>query len=176
MAEFMKLQAPQPPGPGAADLASFAALQRYEERMNGFHFPEAELRAEREANADGSVGKDRDLPGGALLMKWIQQPQAYTKIPAPALFLFVNPHSLGRWVDGSSDPKIRKDAQSYSASLSALVEKQIEAVKQGLPGKRVVTIAGANHFVYLSNEAEALKQMRSFLSFLSGLPQNASPR
>ena len=50
--DMMKLQAPQPPPPGAADLVSFKALQRYDDRVNGFEFPEEVLR-EEEANKSG---------------------------------------------------------------------------------------------------------------------------
>jgi len=42
--EMMNLTAPQPPPPGTADVVSFSALQKYDERVNGFQFPEAELR------------------------------------------------------------------------------------------------------------------------------------
>lgn len=54
--DMMKLQAPQPPPPGAADLVSFKALQRYDDRVNGFEFPEGELREKRQTNPDGTVG------------------------------------------------------------------------------------------------------------------------
>jgi non-heme chloroperoxidase len=93
--DMMKLQAPQSPPPGAADLVSFKALQRYEDRMDGFEFPEGEIREERQTNPDGTVGDFRDPPGGGMLMKLISGGQKYTRIPVPSLFIFANPHSLG---------------------------------------------------------------------------------
>jgi pimeloyl-ACP methyl ester carboxylesterase len=39
-----QIQGPQSPPPSGADLASFSALQTYLDRVNGFRFPEAELR------------------------------------------------------------------------------------------------------------------------------------
>ena len=54
VAEMMKLKAPGPPEPTAADVVSFKALQNYDKRVNGFTFPEAELREERQAQPDGS--------------------------------------------------------------------------------------------------------------------------
>ena len=60
--EIQKLQGPQPPPPSQTDLASFAAFQKYYERVNGFLFPEAELRAQRESTPDGGVGKQRIFP------------------------------------------------------------------------------------------------------------------
>jgi non-heme chloroperoxidase len=97
--EIQKLQGPQPPPPDAADLASFAALQKYYERVNGFRFPEGELRQQRESTLDGRVGKQRDLPGGALFMSLMMGTKKYSKIPVPALVIFANPHSQGTWVD-----------------------------------------------------------------------------
>jgi non-heme chloroperoxidase len=54
--EMQKLQGPRAPPPSQTDLASFSALQKYYERVNGFLFPEAELRAQRESIPDGGVG------------------------------------------------------------------------------------------------------------------------
>jgi non-heme chloroperoxidase len=161
--EIMKLPAPQPPGPDAADLASFADLQRYYERVEGLRFSEAELRAQREANPDGSVGKSLDPPGGAMLMKLIGEGKKYSAIPAPALFIFANPHGLGTWVESSADPAVRAQAKAHSRALSSLTERQEKAVENGLPTARVVTMAGANHYVFLSNETEVLREVNAFL-------------
>src|SRR6266700_1363691 len=60
--EIQKLRGPQPPPPSGADLASFTALQKYYERVNGFRFPEGELRQQRESTPNGGAGKQRDLP------------------------------------------------------------------------------------------------------------------
>jgi non-heme chloroperoxidase len=35
-----------------------------------------------------------------------------------------------------------------------------------LPSARVVRLPGANHYVFLSNEADVLREMRAFLSRL----------
>ena len=56
------LTAPQPPPPDAADLASFPARSgNYYERVNGFRFPEAEIRQQWEATPDGAVGKKTEM-------------------------------------------------------------------------------------------------------------------
>ena len=48
---------PDPPSPTAADRASFSAYRAYQIRVQGFTFPETELRNDFVANPDGSVGK-----------------------------------------------------------------------------------------------------------------------
>src|SRR5438477_13194253 len=63
--EMQALRAPKPPPPGPTDLASFTALRKYYERVNGCRFPEAELRQQWVSSSSGSVSKQRDFPGGA---------------------------------------------------------------------------------------------------------------
>jgi non-heme chloroperoxidase len=164
--EIQKLQGPQPPPPGDADLASFSALRKYYERVNGFQFPEAELRLQRESTPAGRVGKGRSLPGGALFMPLMMGTKKYTEIPAPALIIFANPHSQGAWVDNNTDPAVQTAAKAYSTALVALTERQEKAVENGVPTAHVITLPGANHYVFLSNEADVLREMRAFLAGL----------
>ena len=167
MTEMMKLQAPQAPPPAKSDLVSFEALLRYQNRMDGFAFPEGEVRAERQMNPDGSVGDFRNPPGGAMLMKLISTGRKYTRVPVPSLFVFANPHSLGTWVESSADASVRSNARAYSTALGAMTERQEKSVESGVPGAHVITIPNGNHFVFLSNEAECLRAVRAFLTKLT---------
>jgi len=164
--EIQKLQGPQPLPPRKTDLASFSALQKYYERVNGFLFPEAELRAQREPASDGGVGKQRDLPGNALFMPLMTGTRKYTTIPVPALVIFANPHSLGIWVDENTDPSVQTAAKVYSTALEALTERQQKSVVDGVPTAHVITLPGANHYVFLSNETAVLKNIDRFLASL----------
>jgi pimeloyl-ACP methyl ester carboxylesterase len=164
--ETQRLQAPQPPSPGPADLASFSALTKYNERVNGFRFPEAELRQQRISTPTGGVGKQREFPGSALFMPLLTGTRKYIDIPIPALIIFANPHGLGSWVDSNTDPTVRAAAKSYSSALDALTERQLNAVKNGAPAARVITLPGASHHMFLSNEADVVREMRAFLTSL----------
>jgi non-heme chloroperoxidase len=164
--EIQNLHGPQPPPPGSADLAGFSALQRYYARVNGFRFPEAELRAQSESLPDGRVGKQRDLPGAAMFMPLLTSAKKYTSIPAPALVIFANPHSQGIWVDENADPAVQSAAKDYSTALEALTDKQEKSVERGVPKAHVITLPGANHYVFLSNEAEVLKDICAFVASL----------
>jgi len=164
--EMQKLQGPQPPPPSKTELASFSALQKYYERVNGFPFPEAELRAWREPTPDGGVGKERDFPGTALFMPLMTGTKKYTAIPVPTLVIFANPHSQGIWVDENTDPSMQIAAKAYSTALEALTERQEKSVEDGVPTAHVITLPGANHYVFLSNEAEVLKDIDAFLASL----------
>jgi pimeloyl-ACP methyl ester carboxylesterase len=160
------LKAPQPPPPDSADLASFSALANHYERVNGFRFPEAEIREQREPTPAGAVGKYRNVPGGAMLMSLIMHPRKFTNLPVPALVIFANPHSQGTWIDHNTDSSVRAAADAYSAALTTLTEKQEKAVQEGVHTARVITLPNAHHYVFLSNQADVLREMHAFLTAL----------
>jgi pimeloyl-ACP methyl ester carboxylesterase len=162
MNELQNLRGPQPPPPTEADLASLSALRQYELRVLGFIHPEAELRQQRNVNPDGRVGRERDFPGYTTLLAGMKK---YDAIPVPALVVFAIPERLGSWVDSSPDPSVRQAAKAYVDALTLLKERQANAIEQAVPTARVVRLP-ANHYVYLSNEADVLGEMRSFLSSL----------
>jgi non-heme chloroperoxidase len=157
--EISEVGFPQAPPPTEADLATFHGLRQYYTRVLGFTYPEGELRQKRSAAPEGRVGPTRAFPGGGrTLLAGVKQ---YVQIRTPALFL-VSSQSPGRWAETSTDPKIREQI----AELSAFTERQAKAIEDGLPGARVVKLPGANHYVYLSNEADVLREMRAFLGRL----------
>ena len=49
---------------------------------------------------------------------------------------------------------------------TAETEEQAEAFESGVPSARVVILPHANHYVFLSNEADVLREMRAFLAGL----------
>ncbi len=163
MKEFQAISGPQPPPPAESDLASFSALQKYNMGVLGFTPPEAELRQQWTSTPDGRIGKQRDFPGYATLMEGMKK---YTDIPVPSLVIFANPHGQGSWVDNSTDPKVREAAKAYSAALAVLTARQAKVVTDGVPTAHVVVLPGANHYVYLSNEADVLREMWAFLAGL----------
>src|SRR5258706_7387330 len=158
--EFQEIRGPQPPPPGEADLASFSALQKWYVRVNGFRFPEAEFRQMREATPNGRVGKQRNFPGSATLLMGMKK---YAHIPVPALAIFAIPHDQGTWVNNSTDPAVREAARTYTAAEVALTESQATAFENGAPTARVIRLPRAHHYVFLSNEADVLRNMRAFL-------------
>lgn len=84
----------------------------------------------------------------------------------PALVIFANPHSQGIWVDGNTDPSVQTAAKTYSTVLEALTERQEKSVENGAPTAHVITLPGANHYVFLSNEAEVLKDIHALVASL----------
>jgi non-heme chloroperoxidase len=159
MEQIQKLSGPPPPPPNGSDLANVNALQKYYLRVLGFTYPAGELRQQWNCDALGRVTKHRDFPGYAMILSGMKK---YTTITVPAVAIFAIPHSQGKWVDDSTDPKIRQAADAYSAALAPLIASQLNAFETGVPTARVVKLPGAHHYVFLSNEAEVLREMRAF--------------
>jgi pimeloyl-ACP methyl ester carboxylesterase len=149
---------PQRPPPTEADLASFDALRQYNVRMLGFTYPEGELRQKYSTTTEGHVGPQRSFPGGRSLLPTITK---FVEIRTPALFL-VSTQDPGRWAGSSDDPTIRQQI----AGLQAVLARQAKAIEEGVPGARVVQLPHANHYVFLSNEADVLREMRAFVGGL----------
>jgi pimeloyl-ACP methyl ester carboxylesterase len=62
---------------------------------------------------------------------------------------------------------VRASANAYSAALAALTAKQEKAVKDAVPTAHVVELPNASHFVFLSNEADVLREIRDFVAGLN---------
>jgi pimeloyl-ACP methyl ester carboxylesterase len=116
------------------------------------------LRQKRATAPDGGVGPPRPFPGGSALLSGVKR---YVNIRPPTLFI-VSSQSPGRWAQTSTDPAI----SAQIAGLNALQERQAKAIDDGLPRARVVKLPRANHYVFLSNEADVLREMRAFLARL----------
>ena len=154
---------PQAPQPSESDpsLASFAAFQQACLHALGFTYPEGELHQQYSTTPEGRVGKQRDFPGDATMLEGMKK---YANIPAPALEIFAIPHTQLKWADESTDPKVREAAQAFSAAVDALTMRQAKAFEDGVPTAHVVRLRNADHYVYLSNEADVLREMKSFFS------------
>jgi non-heme chloroperoxidase len=171
MEQLMSIETPQPPPPQPADLASFHALESYYFRVLGFTYPDGELKQWRQCNADGSVGAERNFTGGAVLGALIKNYPKFTAIPAPTLAIFAMPHTSGPWADTSSDPRVRQAVKAYAAALTPLTQAQVSAFQKAIPTARVVVLPNAHHYVFLSNQADVLRELLAFLGPL--LPRSS---
>jgi pimeloyl-ACP methyl ester carboxylesterase len=151
---------PQPPPPTEADRASFPALQAWCVRYPGFRPPEAELRQEFEATADGRVGRPRTPPDVERAI--LAGAGHYIDIRAPALAIYAMPHDQGPWVD--ADAAVRAAADLAAERDVRSTGAQAAAFERGVRGARVVRLSYANHYVFMSHEREVIDEIRGFLS------------
>ncbi len=166
MTEFQAIKGPQPPSPGDSDLASFRALQKWDERVYGFQIPEADFRQTWESTSGGRPTRARDFPGSQMLMTIMTSGKGYAEIPVPVLAIFAIPHVQEAWISKSTDPAVRETAKAYFGAIDALAEKQAKAFEKGVPTARVVRLRGS-HYIFLSNESDVLREIRTFLGSLN---------
>jgi non-heme chloroperoxidase len=139
-----------PPMPSAADKANLAAFRSWQTHTQGFAPPEAEIREHYEINADGSVGQRRDPPPAFQAM--LEQMQKYTDLRVPILAIYADPQDWGTY--------------KSAAERDAAVEGVAKAFQAAVPTARVVLLPKTNHYIYMANEADVLREMRSFLETL----------
>ena len=154
------------PTPGAADLASVQALRDWMTRALGVTVPEAEIRHSVEAAPDGHVVRFRTPPWVAqAIMAGVQKPN-YARIRAPALAIYAVPRSAHD-VPGYADSEASRAAFE---ELYQLMVRQQAADTKRFEGRvahgRVLNLSGAHHYVFLSNEADVLRELRAFIASL----------
>jgi pimeloyl-ACP methyl ester carboxylesterase len=87
--------------------------------------------------------------------------QKYTDIRVPALAIYAVPHDMGPAFRGNDAAKA-----AFEASDAARTEAQAKAFEKAVPLSRVVRLPHANHYVFQSNEADVLREIRAFASAL----------
>jgi pimeloyl-ACP methyl ester carboxylesterase len=87
--------------------------------------------------------------------------QEYTSIPVLALAIYACPHNWDRLPDDGSGRKA-----ALIADDKARCNAWADNFKHGVPGARIVMIPNADHYVYLSNEAQVVAEINAFLASL----------
>ncbi len=89
--------------------------------------------------------------------------QKYTSVRAPVLAIFPSPHAeIAEWFEHDAAGRSRAEADDV-----ARVDARIKVVEKSAPNPRIVRIPHASHAVFMSNEAEVLREINTFIG---GLP------
>jgi len=126
--------------PTPADMATFAAYQTWRFHDEGIRIPESELRQQFEATPTGGVGRWK-TPG------WVFEAigegrQKFTTLDGVQLLAI------------------------YAMDRGHGKEAQSAAFEKANPSAPVVRLKDANHYVFLSNEAQVLVAMNDFIATL----------
>lgn len=149
---------PPPPDPTAADRRSFAAFRSWLARTRGVALPESELHQTLASTPNGHVGKVRVQSSVVRAIKAGEQ--MYTQLTVPILAIYPVPHNAPPII---KDPAARA---AFEAHDQYMMEALAKGFEQALPAARVVRLSHADHALFLSNEADVLREMRAFLSSL----------
>ncbi len=154
----------------ALDTRSFEAYRTALRRTRGFAFPESELRQGFVANPDGSMGESSLSPviRRAITIDARITPD-YSRLRGPVLALY---QAQRPFDEMARDYVIRNDQeraalhQMYDATraLCTLWQRQLLAA---VPAARIVELPGANVFMFLTHEADVLREVRAFAASVS---------
>jgi non-heme chloroperoxidase len=158
----------KPPTP--SDNSSFEALRVSQRSQRGWAFPEAEVRQQFAANPDGSVGRSLLSPviRQAITIDARVKPD-YSGIRVPVLALYQRERPFEEM---AANYLIRNEQeraalrQEYE-TVRALYDRWQRDLRAAVPTARIVDLTGANLFMFLSNEADVLREIRAFAATLT---------
>ncbi len=157
---------PAPPTP--SDLRSIKSYQDWQRRALGVAYPESELRNIFETDLDGrlSLGtykatSHRIREGG--------RKRDYSNIDVPILAF--------SWFPPALEDQLKKDPPKEArdrAAIEAVFRANVSYTRRRMQGLltanapvHVIEMPGANHYVFITNEADVLRELGAFLG---GLP------
>jgi pimeloyl-ACP methyl ester carboxylesterase len=159
---------PRPVKPSSAsDYRSFEALAVSQRTARGWAFPEGELRQQFVAKPDGSVGESllSSVIRRAITLDARVRPD-YTRVRAPVLAIYV---AQSPFEKVAADYLIRSEAersalhQEYEATR-ALYSRWQRDLRAAIPTARIVELPGASLYMFISNEADVLREIRAFVA------------
>jgi non-heme chloroperoxidase len=154
----------------APDYSSFEAYRVAQRRDHGVAFPEAELRQMFVANADGSMGPALLSPvvRRAIVEDARVKPD-YARIRVPVLAIFRTAPPLEE-VAHEFPPRNEQERAALSqqyAATRAMLSRWRRDLLAGVPTARIVELPRANLYMFLSNEADVLREARAFAAKLT---------
>lgn len=87
--------------------------------------------------------------------------EKFTTIHDPVLAIYADPHDPGPRFGGNAEAR-----EAFIANDRQETTRTADAFQAGVPQARVVRIANADHYIFLSNEAQVIHEMNSFLAAL----------
>lgn len=179
-AEWVSLQKQLPPGlvsrPSCApvDRSSFEAFQRTSACSRGAAVPESELRQIYEDH--------RGLVGPSTSPAWLRQAlgdgqvfrRDYSGIRVPVLAIQNGARTTAELLAASgyvpADDQERDTIDRFMARSRMIFARATDKLTRHAPDARIVYLPLAGHYLFLTREAEVLREIRSFLESLPGSP------
>ncbi len=146
---------------------SFSGYRAWQMRSGKFALPESELRNMYETNPGGTKGKFKTPQRIHNAIGAGQKKRDYSKIRVPVLAFFDPPgEPPGPGEYQPKDAEEQAAIAAFTAATAAYVERWVNNLKSGVPGARLVHLPGAEHFVFLTREAEVLRGLQEFVAGL----------
>jgi non-heme chloroperoxidase len=169
-----KLPPPGPPRSCPSDRSSFAAYARVLECRLDIALPEAELRQGFDVRDDGGVGAFRSPDWVSRAIGTGRPARDYSKIRVPVLAIS-NAISTDLADLKPSDPQPRTDEEralviQFNKATQAVFDRWTANLKRSVPTATVLDWPNAGHYLWMSREADVLREIRSFIGRLPRIP------
>jgi non-heme chloroperoxidase len=161
-----------PAPPTDADKKSFEAFDDYwRRRIVNFAFPESEIHSEFDQKPDGSVGSVRAPASVRKAIAEGSKERDYSKIKVPILaFIPIQPDQSTGWSEyyrfQPMTDEERAALEKIYATDRACTKQLEETLKAEAPKVRIIELHNADHYLFFSNEADVLREMRAFVKQL----------
>jgi len=153
------------PRPAWTDFQTFQAYQAWHRRTVGYAFPESELRSVYFTLKDGSMGPHMTPPRVTDAIAAGMVKPDFSRIRVPVLAFYALPEPLDKQIR-RYQPRTPEERQAleqvydfevaYSRRISGSLRNSVQSAK-------IVEKPGANHYMFLSNEEEVLRELRAFM-------------
>ena len=166
--------------PPSLDYSSITAYRAAQRRGAGFAFPESELREVSVVNPDGTLGRYKastDAINRAIGVG--QKKRAYSQIRVPVLAISTFTCTSDRGgtdacIEHPSDrptyaPKSREEEDAikrYEAAQDVYFDRWKKNVRSAAAPVRLVDVPRGAHHIFLSHEADVLRELRAFVAGL----------
>ncbi|HTJ15205.1 MAG TPA: hypothetical protein VL494_00360 [Steroidobacteraceae bacterium] len=114
-------------------------------------------------DADGRPTMKRRWPG-SVPQAMLAGRQKFAHVDAPALAIFAIWNDPGN--ADLADPVQRANAEAYSSVNQQRVARRVDYFRQIAPAARVVVIERTDHYLFVLNEAQVLREIHSFVQQL----------
>ena len=153
----------------APDYTSFEALRVSQRRDRGWAFPEGELRQQFAANPDGSVGESLLSPTirrAITVDARVKPDYSHIKVPVLAIYQRDPPFEQVAANFLIRNEQERAALRQEHAATRALYVRWQRDLLAAVPTARIVELEGASLYMFLSNEADIIREVRTFAATL----------
>lgn len=148
-----------------SSTASAGAVQNARQPLGQWRcvrWPLAELRATFKTDAQGHVAEQKTSVSIAESIH-NGESRSFNSVPIPALAIYAIPQGHGTSYDQLAAP-LRNAFEAKQIDLCGRIADEFQT---GVPDADVLRIAHANHYVFISNQAEVLAAIEAFCSKLA---------
>ena len=150
--------------------STFAAFRASLTCRHGIALPESELRAGFETTPEGGVGAYRS-PGWVSRAIGTGRPaRDYSKIAVPVLAISdAVDFDLSHLKPGQPQPRNDEERATliaFGKATQAVFDRWSANLKRGVPNAKVVDMPGATHYLWMTREADVLREIHAFVASL----------